>query len=252
MREIFSLCFDKVLGAFAIWMPVLLGSALLPSALVVWWSRRRLRRWSAGRDRAPSRTLRWAVWALLFSVQLVGLPLVAFITGIPFCLERGVAAAFESTSPRLVDWAIRTGVDNLRNRLQVEDDRTLVDLGALEDFLDDVRPITLRARGLLGTASALPELAANQYFVALRTVLDELVNTNPNLTWRELSTATHAQAASAWQRQARTIGGMIRAASLRHVSFLVPTVLAANALTVLLIGLVIRPKTAPAAPSSLG
>jgi hypothetical protein len=239
MRELLTLCLGRILAALVIWLPILVGSVALLSLLVVRWSRRRMMR--AGFGQAPSRLRRGGVWLLLISLQLVGLPLVALFTAIPFALERGVAATLESPPPPLIDWGIRTGVNAVKERLRIKGSDPIVDLRGAAEILDNARPVAVRARGVLGAVSSLPQIAANQTVTALRSVLDRAVAPTPGLTWDDLFTATHAQVRAAWQRQGRAAGLLIRAASLRHLTFLSTTVLLADGLTLLLIWLVIRP-----------
>jgi hypothetical protein len=246
--ELLSVCSAPVLRALLLWIIVFVGAVMLLGLGLFLLAQRRIRRLAAD----PARPLResgvWSVRLLLIIVQANLLPAFALVIAVPFALERGVATAIESASPRVVDWGARMGTDALKRKFAIADGSAIVDLGELAPFLRSVPPAASKARGIFGALRHVPALTTNTYYRAVDSVVGRAAGADLRLTWDDLFRSVHEQFRALWNGQAKIVAGFLRASSLHFLVILAATTAVVDVLCLLAILLLTRRPSAPVTP----
>jgi hypothetical protein len=246
MPELLSLCFSEVLRALLTWVPILVGSVVLLGIALFALCRHRFRRLAAAQPGSVSSARAWSAYGLLILTQVVVLPLVALVAGIPFALQQGAADAIDSASPRILDWGVRTGTDALKEKLSVGDDTTIVDLGKIAPVLRRVAPVAARARGFLTSLSVVPRLAGDTYFRAANLAVEEAAATNLRVTWDDLSRSARRHFGVLWAGQTRIVASFLRGSALHFLQFLAVTAAIVDLACLLAIFALTQPGGGPA------
>lgn len=217
MPELLSICYSQIVRALLLWIPAFVGAVACLGALLFLLSRSRFRRLAMARGRPVGRSRLWFAQGTLIATQIFLLPTTALVLAVPFALHRGAANVIASSSPRVLEWGMRTGSDAVRKKLAITDDDAIVDLGQMAPFLRNVPPVAARARGLLRHLSAVPQVVTNSYFAALKSVVDETAESDLRLTWDDLLKGVQSRFRAMWAGQARIITDFLRGASLHYL-----------------------------------
>lgn len=248
MTDLLAVCSAQILRALLLWIVVFVAAVILPGLGLFLLSQRRIRRLALDPERPLQKSRIWSARLLLIIVQANLLPAFALVIAVPFAVERGIANAIETASPRVLDWGARLGTDALRRRFAISDGSAIVDLGELAPFLRAAPPAASKARGVFGALAVVPRLTTNAYFRAASAAVDRAAASNLRITWDDLFRSAHQQFGILWNGQARIVAGFLRASSVPLLYILGATTAIVDLLCLLALVLLTRRPSAPVTP----